>query len=215
MTTDWTVEAPNPTSFGNLGPVVGTHIEPAAARFTGMGWSATSYVDVTSIVRNWRAGSANHGLNVKPETTDGWQPFLPGALNNVRVAGAVPKLRIQTAIITPSLFDAWAAAKGIPSSNFNEDQDRDGIVALLEYALGFDPLVKDILPGLGPDLGLSFPKGPDAAADPALVYTLETSSDLIQWTPLPGAVNGATRISGQLPANSGKVFGRLSVDYNP
>src|SRR5690606_6800177 len=100
--TDWTIEDPNPTSFGNLGPIVGTHIEPAAARFQGMGWSATSYIDVTTIVRNWRAGADNFGVNVKPETTDGWQPFMPGVAFNPLLAGAAPMLRVQTAIITPS-----------------------------------------------------------------------------------------------------------------
>ena len=216
MISDWTVDpAGPPTSFGNLGPVVGTNIEPAAARFEGMGWSATSYVDITSIVRNWRAGANNYGLNIKPETEDGWQPFLPGVLNNPQLAGATPMIRVQTAIITPSLFDAWAIANGIPGSNFNEDHDQDGIIALVEYALGLNPRASSGLPVPVANGTLTFMKGTNAAADPAVTYQLQVSGNLVDWQPLTPTVDNATMISGQLPANHGKQFGRLVVTYAP
>lgn len=215
MLTDWSVNPLPGTSYGNLGPVVGTHIEPAAVRFEGMGQGATSYVDVTSIVGNWRAGADNFGLNLKPETTDGWQPFFPGVEYNPQLSGAAPMLRVQTAIYNPSAFDTWASANGIPGSNFNEDEDQDGIPALIEYALGLDPLAKDTLPSLAPDLSLTFIKGAAAAADPAVIYGIETSEDLIDWEPSAAVTNGAGQISAQLPNNGGKLFGRLTVDYNP
>lgn len=215
MLTDWSVNPLPGTSYGNLGPVVGMNIEPAAVRFEGMGQGATSYVDVTSIVNNWRAGADNFGLNVKPETTDGWQPFFPGVANNPQLSGAAPMLRVQTAIYNPSSFDNWASANGIPGSNFNEDEDKDGIPALIEYALGLDPLAKDTLPSLAPDLSLAFTKGAAAAADPAVIYGIETSEDLIDWDPAVGVTDGAGQISAQLPNNGGKLFGRLTVDYNP
>jgi hypothetical protein len=215
MLTDWSVDPLPGTSYGNLGPVVGTHIAPAAIRFEGMGQGATSYVDVTGIVGNWRAGADNFGVNVKPETTDGWQPFFPGVVNNSQLAGAAPFLRVQTAIFNPSPFDNWASANGIPGSNLDEDQDKDGIPALIEYALGMNPLVKNLLPTLAPDLSLTFTKGVDAAADPAVSYVIETSDDLIDWDPAAGAVNGPGQISAQLPNNATKIFGRLRVDYNP
>jgi len=215
MLTDWSVDPLPGTSYGNLGPVVGTNIEPAAARFNGMGWASSAYVDITSIVSNWRAGADNFGVNVKPETTDGWQPFFPGVVNNSQLAGAAPFLRVQTAIFNPSPFDTWASANGIPGSNLDEDQDEDGIPALIEYALGLDPLAKNLLPTLAPDLSLTFIKGIDAAADPALSYVIETSADLIDWDPAVGAVNGPGQISAQLPNNATKIFGRLRVDYNP
>ncbi|MFC7337818.1 Ig-like domain-containing protein [Haloferula chungangensis] len=211
VTRDWDTS----TYFGNLGPVVGSDIESAVTHFTGMGWGSASYIDITSVVRNWRAGSDNFGVNVKPNTTDGWQPFFPGVVNNPRLRNAAPMLRIQTAILTPSLFDAWAAEHNIPSSNFNEDADGDGIVALLEYALGYDPLVKDKLPMLQSDLSLTFPKGAAAVADPSVVYKLELSSDLKDWTPWTPTVDSDTEISGQLPSDMGTVFGRLNVDYVP
>jgi hypothetical protein len=215
MLTDWSVDPLPGTSYGNLGPVVGTHIAPAAIRFEGMGQGATSYVDVTGIVGNWRAGAANYGFNVKPETTDGWQPFFPGVANNPQLSGAEPMLRVQTAIFSPSPFDTWAVANGIPGSNLEEDRDRDGIPALIEYALGLNPLVKNTLPTLAPDLSLSFTKGVDAAADPAVIYQIETSDDLIDWDPAAAAVNAPGQISVQLPNNGGKLFARLRVDYNP
>lgn len=215
MLTDWSVDPLPGTSYGNLGPVVGTHIAPAAIRFEGMGQGSTAYVDVTSVVNNWRAGADNFGFNVKPETTDGWQPFFPGVANNPQLSGAAPFLRVQTAIFNPSLFDTWATANGIPGSNFDEDEDRDGIPALIEYALGLDPLSKDTLPTLAPDFSLTFTKGAAAAADPAVVYGIETSENLIDWDPAAGVNNGAGQISVQLPVNGGKLFARLTVDYNP
>lgn len=215
MISDWSVDGPEPTNFGNLGPIVGTHIEPAAARFSGMGWSSTAYVDVTELVRNWRAGADNFGMNVKPETGDGWQPFFPGVAFNSQLSLATPMLRVQTAIITPSSFDTWASANGIPGSNFNEDHDKDGLIELVEYALGLDPKAPSTLPGLGPDMTLSFTKGADAGDDPAVSYEIEVSSNLIDWDPIDETVNDASAISAQLPADGGKVFGRLKVDYNP
>jgi hypothetical protein len=215
MLTDWSVNPLPGTSYGNLGPVVGTNIAPAAVRFSGMGWAASSYIDVTSIVSNWRAGADNFGFNVKPETDNGWQPFFPGVVNNSQLSGAAPFLRVQTAIYNPTLFDTWAAANGIPGSNFDEDKDKDGIPALIEYALGMNPLVKNLLPTLAPDLSLTFAKGAAAAADPAVVYGIETSEDLIDWDPAVGVTNGAGQISVQLPNNGGKLFARLTVDYNP
>jgi hypothetical protein len=215
MLTDWSVQPPPGTSYGNLGPVVGTHIAPAAIRFEGMGQGATSYVDVTSIVGNWRAGADNFGFNVKPETTDGWQPFFPGVAYNPQLSGAEPLLRVQTAIYDPNPFDSWASANGIPGSNFEEDEDRDGIPALIEYALGLNPLAMDTLPALAPDFSLTFAKGAAAAADPAVSYGIETSEDLIDWDPAASVLESPTQISAQLPNNGRKLFGRLTVDYNP
>ena len=215
MLTDWSVQPTPGTSYGNLGPVVGTNIAPAAIRFEGMGQGATSYVDVTSIVGNWRAGADNFGLNVKPETTDGWQPFFPGVAYNSQLSGAEPLLRVQTAIYNPNSFDNWASANGIPGSNFEEDEDHDGIPALVEYALGLDPQASDTLPTLAPDLSLSFAKGAAAAADPAVIYAIQTSENLVNWDPAASVVNGPAAISTQLPSNGRKLFVRLKVDYNP
>ncbi len=210
MIRDWDVT----TYFGNLGPVVGADIQPEGARFSGMGWDSTSYIDITSVVRNWRAGASNYGVNVKPDTSDGWQPFLPGVKNNPQLSSAVPMLRIQTAIITPSPFDQWAIDNGVAGSNFEEDEDGDGLVALVEYALGFDPRSFDRAPVLQPDGSLTFPKGAQAVADPAVQYELQTSTDLMDWSPWTPAVNSTTEISGQLPAGP-VMFGRLSVRYVP
>jgi hypothetical protein len=124
-------------------------------------------------------------------------------------------IRVQTAIITPSLFDAWAIANGIPGSNFNEDHDRDGIIALVEYALGLNPRAFSALPALAPDGTLTFMKGTEAAADPAVSYQLQVSGNLVDWQPLTPSANNATMISGQLPENQGKLFGRLAVIYAP
>ncbi|MBB5351435.1 hypothetical protein HNR46_001671 [Haloferula luteola] len=211
MLNDWNTES----YFGNLGPVVGTDISPEAARFNGMGWSSMSYVDITTVVRNWRAGAENYGVNVKPDTEDGWQPFFPGIKNNPQLAGAAPMLRVQTAIITPSLFDQWATLNGISGSNFNEDADGDGIVELMEYALGLNPRQYDLLPSLQADGTIRFGKGADAAADPAVQYGLETSTDLVEWETWTPTTDNESEISGQLPMGEARVFGRLTVSYVP
>ena len=212
MITDWQVESPA-TSYGNLGPVVGTHIEPAAVRFGSMGQNTTNYIDVTSIVAKWRTGADNFGFNVKPETTDGWQPFLPGVIDHPLLSSGAPLLRIQTAIYNPGTFDNWASASGIAGSNLEEDHDHDGIPALVEYALGLNPRAFNVLPFSGATRTLSFQKGAEAAADPGVSYKLQVSSDLKIWTTLTPTVNSATEIQGQLPNSSSKVFGRLVVDY--
>jgi hypothetical protein len=211
MITDWTTS----TSYGNLGPVVGTHIQPAAVRFGSMGQNTNSYIDVTSIVDSWRAGADNFGFDVKPETADGWQPFLPGIIDHPLLSSAAPLLRIQTAIYSPGSFDNWASANGIPGANLDEDHDRDGIPAAVEYGLGLNPRVFNLLPPVGANRTLSFQKGAEAAADPGVTYKLQVSDNLVNWTTLTPTVNDATRITGQLPASSGtgKVFGRLAVDY--
>jgi hypothetical protein len=45
-------------------------------------------------------------------------------------------------------YDQWAAAKGLGSANNgkNQDPDGDGMVNLMEYALGLDPTVGDVNP---------------------------------------------------------------------
>ncbi|MEK7953470.1 Ig-like domain-containing protein [Luteolibacter soli] len=213
MITDWQVETPPATRYGNLGPVVGTHIAPAAVRFGSMGQNTTNYIDVTSVVANWRTGDDNFGFDVKPETTDGWQPFLPGVIDHPLLSSGAPMLRIQTAIYSPGSFDNWASANGIPGSNVDEDQDHDGISAVVEYALGLNPRAFNVLPQLGVNGVISFHKGAEAAVDPGVTYKLQISTDLKNWSTLTPTVNDASDIKGQLPNSSTKVFGRLTVDY--
>ncbi|QJE98432.1 Calx-beta domain-containing protein [Luteolibacter luteus] len=211
--TDWTVE----TAFGPAGPVAGTNIGPEVSRVTGMGQTSAAYLDVTAIVQAWRRGAPNYGVNVKPQTTDGWQIFWPGA--SEPYPGAEPTLRIVTAETTaPSAFQIWAESKGAAGILPTSDNDRDGLTAVVEYALGFDPRKADASPvpiKNGNNVTLQFVKGSAAKSDTAVKYEIAASEDLIEWAPLAEAVDGPDDISVTLPANATKKFFKLVVTYTP
>ncbi|WP_411846115.1 LamG-like jellyroll fold domain-containing protein [Roseibacillus persicicus] len=217
MLVDWDVT----TTFGLTGPVVNSEIGEAVTRLRGMGQLSTTYGDITPVVQNWRAGAPNYGVNLKPEDDDGWQPFWMGAINEPGYQDAAPILRVTTAILEATPFDDYMAANGAAGANFLDDRDKDGIVGLLEYALGLDPTAFDVLPGLvadGSDFKLSFAKGAAAAADSRLSYVIETSPDLENWTPVVAEVDSSTEIMAMIPGpnlpSQGLLFARIQVDYN-
>ncbi|RFC48369.1 MAG: Calx-beta domain-containing protein/PKD domain-containing protein [Verrucomicrobia bacterium] len=125
-----------------------------------------------------------------------------------------------------SPFSHWLATAGIgdPGNDAAEtfaDPDQDGLLNLLEYASGTDALAADASPQVisfvtvGPDrfLRLSIPKNP-AATD--VSFTVETSSDLVNWssTGLVIEVNTATQlvVRDHLPMSSGpRRFIRVRV----
>ena len=210
MLTDWTTT----TSYGPAGPVPDVDFGPEVSRATGMGQTSAAYFDVTNMVQAWRAGYPNYGINVKPDTTDGWQIFWPGAV--ATYPGAEPSLRIITAETTPPTpFQTWAESKGAAGISHDSDNDRDHIPALVEYALGLDPRKHSTLPGLadgGSTYNLTFLKGNEAKADANLAYRIVSSSDLVEWNTEAGAINGPDSISLTVP-KTGKKFFRLDVAY--
>lgn len=217
MLEDWTVES----YYGFNGPVVGTNVAIAEkARAAGLGNGTTATFDVTATVRAWREGSPNFGINVKPETGDGWQFFWPGTTGDY--ADKVPKLVIYTtkeSTSTTDGFDLWASANGITGVSRNSDAaDHDGIPALIEYALGLNPMAPDQLPGLtrnGGNMVLSFAKGAQAAGDSHVSYHIMGSPDLVTWTEDASAVDTASGISITAPVGTGRKFFRLEVRYTP
>ncbi|MBK1835309.1 Ig-like domain-containing protein [Roseibacillus ishigakijimensis] len=209
------------TTFGVNGPTISQHIDPALTQIVGMGQKSVTFGDVTPAVQDWRAGRPNYGLNVKPETTDGWAIYMPGVSENPGLATAAPLLRVTTAIIEETSYDQYMAANGATGANFLDDRDNDGVVGLLEYALGLDPTAFNVLPGLqanGSNYLLSYAKGSEAATDPRLEYIIETSTDLEEWTKVTPATNDSSEISavipGPLPPAQTKVFARIRVEYN-
>lgn len=212
MLTDWDTAI----SFGPAGPVAGTNIGPAVSRVTGLGQTSAAYLDVTAIVQAWRRGAPNYGVNIKPETTDGWQIFWPGAADFY--PGAEPVLRIVTAETTAATaFQTWAESKGAAGILPSSDNDRDGLTALVEYALDLDPRKTDASPlpaSNGNNVTLQFVKGNAAKADPAVSYEIWASENLVQWNLLPEAVNGPDDISVTLSKTSTKKFFKLVVNYN-
>ena len=107
------------------------------------------------------------------------------------------------------------------------DPDSDGCSNLLEYAFGSDPTVRDASPGFtsgmvtdgaGRHLTLTF----NRIADPALIYLVAGSNDLVAWTPLwtsSGAANLAGSVtvtdSGVATGTQPRRFIRLSVSSVP
>ncbi|MDP0491583.1 MAG: Ig-like domain-containing protein [Verrucomicrobiota bacterium JB023] len=214
MMVDWDLD----TTFGLFGPVVPNEIGPAAGRVTGMGWASYTFIDITSVVQNWRAGDPNYGVNLKPETGDGWQPFWQGVGSiSPGLVGYTPTLRVTTAILEDNSFDEYMAANGAPGANFLDDRDNDGIVALIEYGLGLDPDGFDMLPQLelngDGNYSLTFAKGSLAAVDPRVTYAIECSEDLEEWDVLEPTVNDTSEISAVIPGGENKMFARIRVDY--
>ena len=211
MYTDWQVDTTYPQ-----GPVPGVDFGSSISTASGLGQGAITYFDVTDAVQAWKHGQDNLGLNIKPQTENGWQFHFPGS----PTAGLAPYIRVVTIASGtggPSGFDEWASGNGIGGATQESDMDKDGIVALLEYALGFDPQAFNGLPqyqiasGTG---SISFAKGAAAAADPRVSYKIQSSTNLSLWTDETATVDNSSVISLSAPVGSGKKFHRLVVSYS-
>jgi hypothetical protein len=115
-------------------------------------------------------------------------------------------------------FDSWALSYGIPRDE-SGDGDHDGLSALLEYGLGFDPTTPETLPPLvavGSSLEGVWPKGAEAAADPEINYAVRVSFDLAGWVPPDPGELEETALSLKLTLNptAGRRFARLEVTRN-
>ena len=70
-------------------------------------------------------------------------------------------------------------------ADWNRDDDKDGFNSFLEYALGGEPRIPSVtnfqLQIIDSRLRLVFPR----ITDPALVYTVEASADLVTWEQPP------------------------------
>ncbi len=212
MVSPWTTSI----SYGFFGPKRGVDTSSEALQLMrGLGLSSTAWVDVTAAVRAWRAGSENHGLLIRPETTDGWQMFFPGTPFDV----AKPRLRITTAGGTGTPFQTWAANAGVSGISMTSDDDKDGISALVEYALGLSPTASDTLPApqvSGGNLAVKYPKGAIAATDSRISYVIKSSTDLVTWNAVSPTVNNTTTIDYNIDTSSpDRLFLRLEVNYNP
>ncbi len=85
------------------------------------------------------------------------------------------------------------------------DPEKDGLVNLLEWAFGSDPLKSDPAPTSavrktspsGVSYGLRYLRPADPAIRGAATYTLQSSSTLSSgWSPVEGAVESATPVAG-------------------
>jgi hypothetical protein len=90
---DWNLSTTYASLDSNSDPAINTSTEllaggviaPAAATVTGINDTEVMYIDVTSIVRNWRDGQPNYGFFIGTPaaadggTANGWQIFFSGA----------------------------------------------------------------------------------------------------------------------------------------
>jgi autotransporter-associated beta strand protein len=115
--------------------------------------------------------------------------------------------------VGPAGYAAWADANNVTESE-NGDDDNDGVINLVEYALGLDPQVSTVPAGTFVGNLLSFTKGPEAKAAGDVTYIIETSTSLDTGSWAPAAATETTdAISFSLPPNQpgGKLFARLRV----
>jgi hypothetical protein len=118
MLEDWDTSTTYASLDSNSDPAVngpvelqaGGTIAAAGASVTGINDTEVMYIDVTTIVENWRAGQANYGFYIGTPspadggTANGWQIFLTGAADSsfrpeLRIIGIVPEPGAATLLL--------------------------------------------------------------------------------------------------------------------
>jgi autotransporter-associated beta strand protein len=112
-------------------------------------------------------------------------------------------------------YSTWAAANGIPGEPSSGDFDRDGLTNLVEYALGLNPTASSVPPGTFSGGTLSFTKGTEARANGDVIYEIEQSTTLGNWTVVVPDSPASPTISHTLPAGQPRHFARLKVTRIP
>jgi hypothetical protein len=117
----------DPTLNGPLELEAAGTIAAAAASVAGINDTEVIYIDVTSVVENWRLGQTNNGFYIGTPspgdggTANGWQIFTTGAAD----ASFRPELRIIGILVpepTASLLLAIAVALAAASTRRNRRQ---------------------------------------------------------------------------------------------
>jgi len=120
-------------------------------------------------------------------------------------------------------YASWATGFPGLTGGMLDDDDNDGTVNQIEYALGLDPLTADsaqipspTLNGSG-QLALTFTKGAIAGIDPSADYAVEISTDLVTWaTEGVTTVNDdATELSVTVDRTGTILFARLRLVLSP
>ena len=124
----------------------------------------------------------------------------------------------EVELILPTTYHQWKLDLGLaPETADDDDSDRDGIPLLLEYALALSPAVSDRegLPGMTRTGDLVSFNYLHARGD--VLYVVEASSDLDQWSP-QGVDQGAAalhRTATISALGNPKRFLRLNVQILP
>lgn len=113
-----------------------------------------------------------------------------------------------------SNYSTWATANGISGEPGSADHDQDGLINLVEYALGKSPIASSVPAGTQSGGVVSFSKGAEAVANGDVTWAIQESDDLgaaDAWQTVTPTVNSNSTISYTLPAGKPKVFVRLLV----
>jgi hypothetical protein len=144
-------------------------------------------------------------------------PFVTGSAYH-----GLPDIGARESFPAPLALSAWATAHALAGAAAlpEADPDGDGRPNLLEYALGLRPGEADA-PEAGPQFSAA-PSGwtfryPLNRMAAGLVTVVETSPDLVNWTPLPAipvvesAAGSIDNLVVPLPVVSPQAFVRLRV----
>jgi hypothetical protein len=113
--------------------------------------------------------------------------------------------------------DLFFGVGGPAGSGPGDDPDEDRVDNLLEFGLGMNPLVADpeLLPsGVADGLEYVFTFTKSTAAD-GLTFTVETSTNMVHWSPVPDTLVARTSFretrEARITMGSGRLFVRLAV----
>jgi len=111
----------------------------------------------------------------------------------------------QIELVAAAGYSTWAATNA-GGQAANLDFDHDGVPNGVEYFMGqtgssFTPNPA-VINGV-----ITWPKDPTAVA----TYVVQTSPDLVTWSPAAGVVDNGTSVSFTLPTGAGKLFVRIKV----
>jgi hypothetical protein len=126
-----------------------------------------------------------------------------------------------TVTTSPTGFNAWATANGIPGALPGDDADFDSLSNLTEYALGTNPTTSTPSPGTWSGNTITYTKGATAIANGDVNYIIETSTDLGVNDPWAAAVtqnapDSSTTIAYTFtPGSPAKKFARLRTVLIP
>jgi hypothetical protein len=209
---------------------VGIGSSPSVAKNTGKyalvffsDGFGTLHAEKTGVVANQTGGFANDSVTFTPTVSGKYnigmrnRGYVPGTgANNNESTIFFDNVRLKEG---GADFSSWAQGFGIPDDPA-DDSDFDGIPALTEYGLGFDPTVFSRLPSpvaVPAGFTVTWPKGSQAAADSQIAYVVEVSGNLIDWGPAAPAdlVETAGELILTLPSGAPRSFARVSVVRTP
>jgi hypothetical protein len=179
----------------------------------------TLHAEKTGVVANQTGGFTNDSVTFTPTVSGKYnigmrnRGYVPGTgANNNESTIFFDNVRLREG---GADFSSWAQGFGIPDDPA-DDSDFDGIPALTEYGLGYDPTVFSRQPApvaIAAGFTVTWPKGSQAAADSQITYGVEVSSNLADWEPPAPAdlVETAGELILMLPGGAPRSFARVSV----